>query len=197
MEDNLMYSSKISSSENTLCQDKSISQEKTTHPQKAVFHILCGKIASGKSTLSAQLSQQPMTIVMNEDYWLSTLYGSEIKTVADYVCYSEKLRNAMEPHLISLLNAGISVILDFPANTIENRKWMKKIIEATEVENYLHFLDVPDSVCLARLHLRNQSGEHQFSVTDEQFAAITRAFVAPQEEEGFNIVLHGNKEINL
>ncbi|WP_340607933.1 AAA family ATPase [Xenorhabdus bharatensis] len=192
-----MYSSKRSSSENTLCQDKSISQEKTTQQQKAVFHILCGKIASGKSTLSAKLSQQPMIIVMSEDNWLSTLYGSDMKTVSDYVRYSEKLRIAMEPHLISLLNAGVSVILDFPANTIENRKWMKKIIDITGVENYLHFLDVPDSVCLARLHLRNQSGKHQFSVTDEQFSAISRAFVAPQKEEGFNIVLHGNKEINL
>ncbi|PHM35712.1 AAA family ATPase [Xenorhabdus innexi] len=187
-----MSLSKTFSSGNISHQDKSVYQEKIIHQKRAVLHILCGKIASGKSTLSAKLSQQPMVITMSEDYWLSTLYGSEMKTVSDYVLYSAKLRDAMEPHLISLLNAGVSIILDFPANTVENRKWMKKIIDTTGAEHCLHFLDVPDSVCLERLLLRNQSGEHQFLVTDEQFAAITRSFVVPQEEEGFNIVLHSN-----
>ncbi|MDX7988860.1 ATP-binding protein [Xenorhabdus sp. 12] len=158
--------------------------------EKSVLHILCGKIASGKSTLSAKLAQQPMTIVISEDSWLSPLYGNEMNTVSDYVHYSAKLKDAMKPHLVALLQAGISVVLDFPANTLANRHWMKEIIDTADADNCLHFLDVPDDVCLARLRLRNQSGIHDFSTTDEQFELITRYFVAPQEEEGFNIVLH-------
>ncbi|OTA21975.1 Dephospho-CoA kinase [Xenorhabdus beddingii] len=155
-----------------------------------MLHILCGKIASGKSTLSAKLAQQPMTIVISEDQWLAHLYADEMKTVSDYIFCSSKLRNAMEPHLIALLKAGLSVVLDFPANTIANREWMKSIIDITAADHRLHFIDVPDEVCLTRLRLRNQSGTHNFSATDEQFALITRYFVAPRKEEGFNIVLH-------
>ncbi|MBI6549383.1 AAA family ATPase [Xenorhabdus lircayensis] len=165
-------------------------ERSTAEKETSVLHILCGKIASGKSTLSAKLALQPMTIVISEDQWLSRLYASEIKTVSDYVHCASKLRNAVEPHLIALLKAGISVVLDFPANTISNRKWMKGIIDATKADNRLHFLEVPDEVCLARLRLRNQSGTHDFSTTEEQFELITRYFVTPQEEEGFNIVLH-------
>jgi hypothetical protein len=32
------------------------------------------------------------------------------------------------------------------------------------------------------------SGEHDFAATDEQFDLITRYFVAPEEQEGFNII---------
>ncbi|MDC9591234.1 hypothetical protein PSI23_18560 [Xenorhabdus sp. XENO-10] len=41
-----------------------LEQERTTAKEKPTLHILCGKIASGKSTLSAKLFQQPMTIVI-------------------------------------------------------------------------------------------------------------------------------------
>ncbi|MBD2809524.1 ATP-binding protein [Xenorhabdus sp. Vera] len=162
--------------------------------ENPVFHILCGKIASGKSTLSAKLAQQPTTIVISEDQWLSHLYAGEMKTVSDYIHYSAKLRNAIEPHLIALLKAGVSVVFDFPANTITNRTWMKNIIDATAADHRLHFLDVPDEICLSRLRLRNQSGTHDFSATDEQFKLITNHFVAPQEEEGFNLVVYSHRE---
>lgn len=40
----------------------------------------------------------------------------------------------------------------------------------------------------ARLHQRNAQGEHDFAATEAQFDFITRYFVAPVEEEGFNIL---------
>lgn len=90
--------------------------------EKATLHLLCGKIASGKSTLSETLSASPGTIVISEDRWLTALYASQMQSVADYVHYSAQLRDAMKPHLISLLKAGISVVLDFPANTRTHRQ---------------------------------------------------------------------------
>ncbi len=97
----------------------------------------------------------------------------------------------MTPHLVALLNAGVSVVLDFPANTRANRDWMRSVIEASSADHRLHYLDVPDALCKSRLHARNQGGEHAFDATDEQFALITRYFEPPQEEEGFHLVRHG------
>ncbi|WP_439521227.1 AAA family ATPase [Marivita sp.] len=37
------------------------------------LHLLCGKIASGKSTLTVQLSRTAGTIVIAEDEWLNGL----------------------------------------------------------------------------------------------------------------------------
>ncbi|WP_024557780.1 AAA family ATPase [Franconibacter pulveris 1160] len=155
-----------------------------------VLHLLCGKIASGKSTLAATLADKPGTVLVSEDAWLARLYGEEMQSVADYVRYAARLREAMQPHLTSLLRAGVSVVLDFPANTVENRAWMKQVIEASGAAHQLHYLDVPEALCKARLHARNEAGTHDFAATDAQFTLITRYFTAPAPGEGFNIVRH-------
>ncbi|MRT58586.1 AAA family ATPase [Enterobacteriaceae bacterium RIT693] len=163
----------------------------STSPHRPTLHLLCGKIAAGKSTLSAKLMVTPNTILVSEDRWLAALYGEQMQSVADYVACSGKLKNALTPHLVSLLRSGLSVVLDFPANTLANRQWMKTLIDQAGVDNRLHYLDVPDDVCRERLRARNSSGTHDFAATDAQFDLITRYFVAPDESEGFTIIRHG------
>ena len=154
----------------------------------SMLHLLCGKIASGKSTLAASLSETPGTLVISEDTWLAALYADQMASVADYVRCAGKLRLALTPHLVALLKAGVSVVLDFPANTVANRQWMMTVIRESGVPHQLHFLDVADDICKTRLRARNASGEHDFAASDEQFDLITRYFVAPEEQEGFNII---------
>lgn len=160
----------------------------STSPHRPTLHLLCGKIAAGKSTLSSKLMAAPNTILVSEDSWLAALYGEQMQSVADYVACSGKLKNALTPHLVSLLRNGLSVVLDFPANTLANRQWMKTVIDQAGVDNRLHYLDVPDDVCRERLRARNSSGTHDFAATDAQFDLITRYFVAPDESEGFTII---------
>jgi len=155
---------------------------------KSTLHLLCGKIASGKSTLSAKLSHSPGTVIVSEDSWLAALYANELHTVADYVQCSLKLKSAMKPHLVSLLNAGISVVLDFPANTPANRQWMMSIIKESGASHCLHFLNVSDEVCKERLRARNEEGTHNFAATDQQFEIITSHFSAPTPDEGFDVI---------
>ncbi len=154
------------------------------------LYLMCGKIASGKSTLTAKLGEPPKTVVISEDDWLASLYSDQMTTIADYVRCAAKLRKAIGPHVVSLLKTGVSVVLDFPANTIANRRWMREIIDASNADHQLHFLDVPDEVCRERLRARNASGDHAFAASDEQFMQMSKHFIAPGDEEGFNIVVH-------
>jgi predicted kinase len=156
----------------------------------ATLHLVCGKIAAGKSTLTAKLASAPGTVLISEDRWLATLYRGEMNSVADYVRVAPRLREAMGPHVESLLALGISVVLDFPANTFANRAWMRGLFERGGAKHQLHFLDVPDAVCKARLHARNRAGGHDFAPTDEQFAVITSYFVPPEDTEGFDVIRH-------
>lgn len=155
------------------------------------LHMLCGKIASGKSTLTARLGRLDGTVVIAEDDWLSALYPDEMTSVADYVRCASRLRGVIGPHVVSLLGAGVSVVLDFPANTVETRAWMRGILDRTDAAHALHVLDVPDAVCIARLKERNRQGEHAFAVTEAQYWQISRHYAAPSPEEGFTIVRHG------
>lgn len=158
------------------------------------LHLLCGKIASGKSTLAAQLAEAPATLLISEDRWLAALYRDEMNSVADYVRCSAKLRTAMTPHLIALLESGLSVVLDFPANTLSLRNWMREIAESASALSQLHYLDVADSRCKARLQARNAGGNHDFSATEAQFELISRYFEAPQAEEGFRVIVHSSDD---
>lgn len=94
----------------------------------------------------------------------------------------------MKPHLVSLLKAGLSVVLDFPANTQTNRERMMSIITESGAGNQLHYLKVSDEICKSRLRARNAEGEHEFSASDQQFEIITRYFSEPTADEGFDII---------
>ena len=154
------------------------------------LHLVCGKIAAGKSTLVNELGRRPGTIVLREDYWLARLYPGEQNTLADYVRNSTRLRSAIATHLVDLLRSGLSVVLDFPANTPGSRAWMRTLFEGAGCAHRLHFLDVPDEVCRARLRQRNESGEHEFIVSDEDFDLFTAHFVPPAADEAFEVILH-------
>jgi predicted kinase len=155
-----------------------------------MLHIICGKIASGKSTLAAGLAVRPGTIRISEDAWLACLYEGEQKTIEDYVRNSRRLRAAMGDHVVALLQAGLAVVLDFPANTPASRQWMRSLFERAGADHRLHFLDVPDDVCKARLRVRNAAGTHAFNTSDAEFDLFTSYFVPPSADEGFEVVFH-------
>ena len=154
------------------------------------LHLLCGKIAAGKSTLARRLASAPATVLIGEDQWLSTLYPGEIATLEDYLRCSGRLSEAMGPHVEALLHAGLSVVLDFPANTVGRRRWMRGLFEAAGAAHELHYLEVPDEVCKARLRARNEEGGHDFTTGEADYDLITSYFVPPSPNEGFKVTLY-------
>ena len=168
--------------------------DETARRGRATLHMICGKIAAGKSTLAARLAARPGTIRISEDAWLACLYKDEQKTLEDYVRNSRRLREAMGDHVVALLEAGLSVVLDFPANTPASRQWMRSLFERAGADHRLHFLDVPDEVCKARLRARNAVGTHAFNASDAEFDLFTRYFVPPSADEGFAVASEGESK---
>ena len=156
----------------------------------ATLHFLCGKIAAGKSTLAASLAAQPGTLLISEDAWLAAQYPGQIQDIADYARCAGRLREAMGSHVVALVQAGVSVVLDFPANTPAARQWLLGLAQRAGCPHYLHCLEASDALCKARLRARNASGTHPFSTTDAQYDAITAYFVAPDPDEGLTIERH-------
>jgi predicted kinase len=154
------------------------------------LYLLCGKIAAGKSTLAGQLAVRPMTLLISEDHWTSHLFSDDLRTIDDYARCSARLRAAMGPHVVDILRQGLSVVLDFPANTVKTRNWMRSVITEAKVAHELHLLDVPDAICKQRLQARNAGGQHPFGVSEAEYELFTGYFVPPRPEEGFNLILH-------
>jgi predicted kinase len=162
---------------------------KTAHVP--TLYLVCGKIAAGKSTLARRLADQSATLLISEDHWTSNLFAGDLRTIDDYARYSARLRAAMGPHIVDILHVGLSVVLDFPANTVRQRDWMRSLIDQANVAHELHLLDVPDTICKQRLRERNAGGVHPFQVSEEEYDLFTRYFVPPEPGGGFNVIVHG------
>ena len=154
------------------------------------LYLLCGKIAAGKSTLARRLADRPATVLISEDHWTSNLFAGELQTIEDYGRYARRLRAAMGPHVVAVLTAGLSVVLDFPANTAATRAWARGIFEDAGAAHELHLLEASDETCRRRLRQRNAAGEHPFQVSDAEYALFTSYFVPPTPDEGFNVIRH-------
>ncbi|WP_423372608.1 AAA family ATPase [Burkholderia sp. LMG 32019] len=162
----------------------------TASNDAVLLHMVCGKIASGKSTLVARLASAGPVVSISEDVWLAHLYPGEILSIDDYVRCATRLRDVLADHARALLQAGVSVVLDLPFNTVAARAWGLAVAQAADCDHRLHYLDVSDAVCKARLRARNARGDHPFQASDAEFERITRYFVAPAATEGLNIVAY-------
>jgi len=157
------------------------------------LHLMCGKIASGKSTLAQLLAEEQRALVLSEDQWLSRLYPEQIKSVADYLRCARQIRGVLGPLVIDVLSAGVSVVLDFPANTVADRQWLRGLADTAKVPHCLHYLAVDDDTCRVRLHARNALAEHEFAASDAEFDLISSYFQVPEVGEELKIVMHGNR----
>jgi predicted kinase len=154
---------------------------------KGVLTFFCGKMGAGKTTKSLEVSHERNAVLLSEDGWLASVYPDSIKTLEDYVKYSGQLKPQMKTLTQSILAAGTDVVMDFPANTILQREWFKSIFSEIQAPHELIYIDQPDDICLGRIAKRRLEQPRRAATdTEEMFELVTRYFVAPTPDEGFN-----------
>jgi predicted kinase len=158
---------------------------------KAKLLFLCGKMAAGKSTLARKLAEREKAVLLVQDEFLERLFPGEIVDIPGFLKYSSRVNEALAPHICSLLSMGISVVLDVPGNTRNQRAWFRRVFESAQVEHELHFIDASDELCKRQLKERSKRYPTGTSwTTDAEFDAVTKYFEPPSVEEGFNVTRH-------
>ncbi len=158
---------------------------------KSTLHFIAGKLGSGKTTLAIKLANENHAIFISEDIWLQKLFPDAINNFQDYLLYSRRFREMIAIHVVQLLTNGISVIFDFAGNVPQERSWIKSVIERAKSLHILHYIVASDDLCRSQFKKRNLDlPEGSKVVTNEEFDAINKYFIAPNEKEGFNIQLH-------
>ena len=148
-------------------------------------------MAAGKSTLAKELAERENAVLIVQDEFLARLFPGEITDIPGFVKYSARLRDALAPHVSSLLAKGNSVVLDFPGNTRVQRAWFRQLFEAAAAEHELHYVEASDALCKQQLRERSKNLPPGSAWTsDAEFEAITAYFQPPEDDEGFNIVHH-------
>jgi predicted kinase len=150
-----------------------------------------GKMAAGKSTLARELARRENAVLFNQDEMLDALFPGLVVNVASYIEYAGRINKMLAPHVVSILTKGVNVVLDFPANTVNQRAWFRSIIDRSGAGHELHFLDTPDDICKAQLKARSAHLPPGTKWTTEaDFELIASHFRAPGHDEGFNVVMH-------
>jgi predicted kinase len=153
--------------------------------------FLCGKMAAGKSTLARQLAARDNAILFSQDEWIDALYPRAVVNVATYLEYSGRINRTLAPYVVSLLARDISVVLDFPGNTRNQRAWFREIIESSGADHELHYVDTPDEISRAQLKSRSAHLPPGTPwTTDADFDLIASHFTAPAADERFNVIRH-------
>jgi len=156
---------------------------------KGTLTFFCGKMGAGKSIKSKVLAAENNAVLISEDDWLSTLYPNQIHTFDDYLKYSAVLKPLIRSHVQNILSTGVNVVLDVPANTIKQRKWLKHISDEVGCEHELVFLNLSDEVCLSQVAKRRiEQPERALFDTEDVFLHVTKFFEAPSEDEALHIV---------
>jgi predicted kinase len=158
---------------------------------RAKLFFVCGKMAAGKSTLAREISARENAVLLVQDEFLVRLFPGEIVDIPSFVEYSTRVKDALAPHIRSLLSRGISVVLDFPGNTRNQRAWFRYLFESADAEHELHFIDASDDLC--KRQLEERSSEYPAGTawtTDAEFDAITAYFEPPSVDERFNVIRH-------
>jgi predicted kinase len=160
-------------------------------PKAGTLYFLCGKMASGKSTLAQELAQRSAAILLVQDEWLEHLFPGDIVDIPAFAKFSARLRAALTNPICTLLSRGTPVVLDFPGNTRTQRAWFRDLFERANADHELHFIDAPDELCKAQL--RDRSRHLPVGApwtTDAEFDAITKFFQPPTADEGFKVIRH-------
>jgi predicted kinase len=153
------------------------------------LHFFSGKMAAKKSTLAKQLTKKHNCILFVEDEWLLSLYPNTITDIPTYIKHSERLKNTLRNHFLQLLSNKQYLVLDFPANTINQRRWFRELIDEARVSHTLHFIDKSDEQCKQQLKQRSKDMPEGTALTSAtEFDAITQYFQPPEENENFNLI---------
>jgi predicted kinase len=158
----------------------------------ATLHFIGGKAGAGKTTLARALGRELPAIVICEDEWLSQT-APPIHNLGDYVEAARRLRTVLAPHIVQLPRLGVSVVIDFAANTRKDRTWVRSIFETASAEHVLHYLELDDESCKARVRLRNErkpDGIFYGEVTERQVEEVNRLVGPPGNDENFTVVTH-------
>lgn len=156
--------------------------------QVGTLILFSGKMGAGKSTKSKQVSQDRNAVLISEDEWLSTLYPNQITSFEDYLHYSSILKPLVKAHVVNILKTGTDVVMDFPANTVNQRKWFKELISDANAKNELIYLNRSNDICLKQIEKRRiEHPERAIYDTESMFNEVTKYFQEPDQSEGFNI----------
>lgn len=153
--------------------------------------MMCGVCGSGKTTYAKKKEQEGyIRLSIDEEMW--KLYGRKGIDYPEeqYEKLSEQVEAALQKKLLSLIQQGKDVVIDFSFWSKENRNFYKELIQKAGAETELVYMKASKELLQKRLYKRNQAlnANPPFVITDEILEHHYHAFQEPCGE-GEKVIL--------
>ncbi|MDO4563828.1 MAG: ATP-binding protein [Clostridia bacterium] len=153
-------------------------------------YLLCGRIASGKSTYAASLD----AVTLSCDELMLSLFDSCLGSKHNDVY--KKCEEYFYTLSLDILKRGADVCLDFGFSTKAEREHARSFYSAEAANVRLVYFDVPRRERILRLEERNRklknSTRREYIITEQMLDRFDSGFEEPTDEEDFE---YGNTQI--
>lgn len=147
------------------------------------LHLIVGLPCSGKTTLAELLETQHQAILLSPDEWQIRLFSQDL----DHPRHNwrhDSIEDMLWNVAAKVLGHGIDVILDFGFWKRIEREDYRCRAKAVGAGTKIHYLDVPPSVLLRRLDIRNDLlPDGSFYIPPDMLKEWTPLLEPPNEEE--------------
>ena len=152
--------------------------------------VLCGKIASGKTSMAKKIMEQEKAVILSIDDVMLKLYDGCLKEAHNQT--ASRIVDYFLTLIPDLLRQDISCILDYGFWTKEERKQLIRKLKEKELAYELIYLQVDDEVRKQRLFERNQLNAQkegrQYIIEGGLLERLDQRFEEPTAEEEFQVI---------
>lgn len=147
--------------------------------------LICGKIASGKTTYAHELIRKQPAVLLSVDEIMLALLPAQLGD--QHEAYAERTQQFLFRKAAEILGCGMNVVLDWGFWQKKSRKTARAFFEQQGIACEFHYLCISDAEWKRRIEKRNQqvrSGESDAYLVDEGLAAkFERLFETPSRDE--------------
>lgn len=156
-----------------------------------LIYILCGKIASGKTTYADKLKKEKNAVILSCDDLMLTLYDHCLGDKHDET--TDKCLRYFYSLAEQLYNMNINVIIDFGYWTKIERKKAVQYFNNRNIPFEIHYIKINEQKRLKQLEKRNvvleSQKERNYIIKGELLKRLDLKFEEPSKEE-FEIPLN-------
>ncbi len=116
--------------------------------------LICGKICSGKSTYAEKLKREIQAVILSCDEITLTLFEEGLGEHHDEM--TERVKRYLFQKSLDLLEAGVSVILDWGFWKRAERDAARRFYEEQGIPYEMHYIEVSHEEWKLRIAKRNQ-----------------------------------------
>lgn len=154
-------------------------------------YLLCGKIASGKTTYAKTLCEQKNAVILSIDDVMLQLYD-ECLGQQRHQEVMKRINAYFFTLIPQLFKQGLNVVLDYGYWTKAERTWITSQCVLHDYPYEMHYITVQEEVRLARLQQRNEKNKtinnRQFIIQDELQRTLDARFEELEEDEYTKII---------